>query len=774
MKNASLILGFLLGIALLHTNGEAQISLSINSDLNLHLSSAAPCGPASPRATYVAVQINNTSGTVQTNIVATLAGLTNGYTLAGGQAATQRIGSIPAGQSRVVFWFVGYPCTINTTTNPTVTIAGSASASITLPMQTLSSDAHNFGGLIIGSSVSPGAVIGQTIFTDVEYQFGNINPGDTHSLQPAGNQNFNAQCFQLVGSQVIASIIGGITTGTTNRTVFTASTRHTGNGHTVTMRWFFRYQCTATTSSIKPYATLTSGTTLRHTNNYEAYVGPNFPAATNPFTVTKTANRTIIPTGERVQYTVSIHNSSAFTSRIDSIHDVLPNGATYVGMLTGDITAANSSRTPVPGSTGILRWAGNYGTSYNINPGQTIQLRYEVDIPSIAGNYNNVATTFVGIQSVGNNNHLIQVGADIAVYLSGPSGSIPAGDTLTFEIRTENAGPAQGTDVVINLHLPDQLEYISSTGGTLSGNTVTWPTIPTFNVGTIRTDTIRAVIGSNGTFTTYAFSTASSIDPNEENNDGSADQSRLTITVFEIGVLVTPKHTTNPYPRLPGEYSQNFFVQSQSSQTRGYQVAALAGPAGTPFIQPDSIGANGLTPSGPLSGEVTLTSGDSVQITVWYQIPQGTSATQELQLQANVTSEPSINDQGQVILRRISPTIDLNRSYEANNGVMPNEEIEYTITAENSGEADAIEITLVEEIAPDTDFKIGSIQTFPSSGAIEYSNDGIDWTLTPSDEGCGAPIGFDRCIRWIRWTPTEPLLHSSGNSVTIFFITRIR
>jgi uncharacterized repeat protein (TIGR01451 family) len=644
-----------------------------------------------------------------------------------------------------------------------------------LPIKTSASIRSNAGGLLIGSSVSPGAIIGQTIFTDVEYEFGNGAVGDTYSLQPAGNQNFNARCFQLVGSQVVASAVTAIPNGAVNVSYFTATQRQSGSGHRATIRWFFRYQCSAVASAIKPYATQTSGNdNLKYSSNYESYVGPSFPIATNPFVVTKTANQTTMPQGNRIEYTVSIHNPSQFDSRIDSISDILPPGVTYVGMLPGDITAANSSTTPVPGSTGTLRWSGIYGTSYIIGPGQTLNLRYEADIPSIPGSYNNNATMYVGVESVGTSNHIVEVGADIAVFLSGPSGSLPVGDTLTFEIEMNNAGPAMGTDVVLNFHLPSQLQYLSSSGGTLNGNTVTWPSIETFDTSYTRVDTIRVIIGSNGTFTAFAFSTASSADPDEGNNDGTAAHSRLTISAFAVGVIVTPKQTSNPIPRLPGAYSQAFIVQSLSDETIGYQILALTENIGTPFIQADSINATGLTPSGPLSGEVTLTSGDSVQVTVWYQIPTGPSATEELQLRANPTPNPSVTDQGQIIIRRISPTLDLNRGYEANNGTTPGGEIEYTITAENSGEADAVNVALIEEIAPDTDFKIGSFTTLPTGGTVQYSTDGVDWTLTPSDEGCGAPTGFDRCIRWIRWIPPSPLLHSNGNSVSIFFITRIR
>jgi hypothetical protein len=103
MKHAILLIGLLLGLVTLHTNGEAQISLSVNSDLNLHLSHNQPCGTQSPRAAYVAVRATNTSGVTQNNLTITLAGLTNGFTLSGGQAGAQYIGSIPAGGHRDVF-----------------------------------------------------------------------------------------------------------------------------------------------------------------------------------------------------------------------------------------------------------------------------------------------------------------------------------------------------------------------------------------------------------------------------------------------------------------------------------------------------------------------------------------------------------------------------------------------------------------------------------------------------------------------------------------------
>lgn len=360
------------------------------------------CVASGPRAIYVGGVITNSGATTVTNIVATIGGVTGNFAL--GQGATQSVGSLGAGQSTGVYWFVEYGCSVGSVTS-TISITSSATTvSRSIGLSTISSISANAGGNVLSSTLGPGAVVGQTIYFDAAYDFGGSDVGDEFILQPSGSQLFDAVCFRLVGTEIRASNIAPIAVGTTNKIYFRQTQKQSGNGYFATVRYYFEYQCAGATTTARPYATMTSGNSLKYTGNYDGSgsISIAFPGATNPFTIAKTSDIAsgIAGAAATVKYTVTVSNPSAYSSRISSFVDTLPAGASFTAIdSASNVTAANSSSVPASGATGTITFTGRQDQSYLIPAGGTVKLIYTVSMPSTAGTYVNSARATFGTAS---------------------------------------------------------------------------------------------------------------------------------------------------------------------------------------------------------------------------------------------------------------------------------------------------------------------------------------------------------------------------------------
>jgi hypothetical protein len=162
-----------------------------------YLDTNRPCTDG-PRSAYVPFRVTNTSAATVTDLTATLSGFNANIALGGGQAASQYIGALAPGEVRYLYWFIAYGCTINASATLTLSVRNAAnettSANATLTTRSAISAAA--GGDVGSSTLGPGAIAGQIIPLDVLYSYGGYKAGDTFHLQPAGNQSFNAGCFQ--------------------------------------------------------------------------------------------------------------------------------------------------------------------------------------------------------------------------------------------------------------------------------------------------------------------------------------------------------------------------------------------------------------------------------------------------------------------------------------------------------------------------------------------------------------------------------------------------
>jgi uncharacterized repeat protein (TIGR01451 family) len=118
---------------------------------------------------------------------------------------------------------------------------------------------------------------------------------------------------------------------------------------------------------------------------------------------------------------------------------------------------------------------------------------------------------------------------------------------------------------------------------------------------------------------------------------------------------------------------------------------------------------------------------------------------------------------------------------------LPGTDLTYKIDFTNTGGQGAGNLTLIDRVPVNTDYKIGSatanVATTGLIFAIEFSSDFdplnptfATWTYSPVSGAGGSVAGYDRNVKAIRWRVTSGILSnfSPNNFGNISFITRIR
>jgi len=234
--------------------------------------------------------------------------------------------------------------------------------------------------------------------------------------------------------------------------------------------------------------------------------------------------------------------------------------------------------------------------------------------------------------------------------------------------------------------------------------------------------------------------------------------------------------------RLPSNgsnYSVDFTVSNLGNTTDNYDLLTSAAP-GTAITVVSITGAGVSQGADPDSAYLaSLPAGEWATVTVTYSVGVVPVATIDtLSFLARSVASPTQSDDGQLILTVIRPNITISKVVNPSGTQAPGTDLTYTGTLTNAGTEEAVGVSSVSSIAPETEFKLGSVVTTFAAGigvVVEYSDDhGAGWTYTPVSLGCGAPAGYDGCLTDIRWTLQNPLSASApDNAGTMEYVARI-
>ena len=765
---ASALISSAIAPASAHDVVPPPVTITMGHAGDLYIDHNNPCTDG-PRATYVPFLVTNTSASTVTDLTATISGFNASITLGGGQGATQYIGALAAGETRYVYWFVSYGCTINVSASLAVAVSNAAlettSANFTLTTREAISAAA--GGDVSASTLGPGAIAGQIIPLDVTFEFGGYSNGNTFHLQPAGNQSFNAGCFQLVGSLILSSSVNAIPAGTVNRIYFTAIANQGGSKIPVSVRFYFRYNCTAVNTAAKPYAMQHDNGGRKYSGNYDdAADNPPepFPPGSDP-AATFTTALSVTPSdtfgGASLRYRAVIRNTSTFAATIDSMLVTLPAGVSYDSIVSGSqVTVANAGSTPAAGATGTIRFRGvprppnsTPAASFAIAAGDSLILLFRATAPATPGFFTATTTSYAGTAALPSAQTTFRMRplVNLGVTLTGPATPV-AGDTVVLVRTLTNTGLHAADTLSSSVTLPADFALVSVTGAAvLTGSTLNWPTRYDLTVGATVVDSIRVRFDQLGARTaTASVSTTTSRDTAQGNNSAT-----LNMVVGAPPVVVTPDGLGTPARRLAGTgYSQRFVVASQFRRVESFDLFVRA-RAPIAFLALDSVIVNGVRVASFDSVRGPIAARDSVIVRVWYTVPLGSQVQDIIDVRARSITYPAASaDTGWAEVRRVRPQLSLVRSFSAPT-VLPGTVVTYQLSLGNPGEHAATGVVLEDSLGSELEFELGSVSsTLPAgvSAAVSYSQDGgVTWSYTPASGACGAAGGFDACVTAIRW-----------------------
>ncbi len=238
-------------------------------------------------------------------------------------------------------------------------------------------------------------------------------------------------------------------------------------------------------------------------------------------------------------------------------------------------------------------------------------------------------------------------------------------------------------------------------------------------------------------------------------------------------------------PRLPSNGTANsykFTVTNNSSVIDDFDLLGFPGDTLATFLTVDSITGPNVTQGATLdSARITgVPASSSDSAFVWYTVANAAAGTLDsLYLDGRSVSSSSVNDSGSVFIQVVKPNMTMVKAVSPNGTQLPGTDLTYTVTITNDGSDDAVSAVIVDSLAAEVDFKVGTVVNNLPAGVtatVEYSNDGAStWTYTPVSAGCSAPTTYDGCVTHIRWTLQNDLSYiGPDNTGNVQFVARIQ
>ena len=296
------------------------------------------------------------------------------------------------------------------------------------------------------------------------------------------------------------------------------------------------------------------GTNGNFTGPTTTTTNPPANIPTSDLAITKTVDKTSVPVGSNVVFTLTATNNGPIAATNVNVNDKLPSGFTYVSSsVTPTGTSYNST-------TGV--WAIG-----NMANGASLVLK-------ITATVNATATNSAGItgneteSNTANNSASATVSAstdsDLKVTKVVDKISAPVGSNLLFTIVATNDGPLNNTNVIVNDLLPTGYSYdshVAETGTTYVSGTGVW-TIGNLNNGASKTLKIYAKLKASGNFINQAvISTTSGIsDPNTANNTANASVAIICVEQLLGETFIAEGGATKTFTQPPANYGFVFDI----------------------------------------------------------------------------------------------------------------------------------------------------------------------------------------------------------------------
>jgi uncharacterized repeat protein (TIGR01451 family) len=477
--------------------------------------------------------------------------------------------------------------------------------------------------------------------------------------------------------------------------------------------------------------------------------------------------------GDIVTFTLTLTNQGPNDASGVNIQDVVPDGYSNVTNVSsgGIVTAGN-----------VINWLG-----LSLNNGQNLALTFDATLTG-TGNYTNVAQVTAADQddpdSTPNNDDgdqseddeanatpnvepVIDLSLVKSVALNTDadgSGSVTAGDVVTFTLQLANAGPDAATGVGVQDVVPSGFSGVSaiSHGGVLTGSNVDWSGLNVPAGGSLSL-TFNAIVGGSGSYTNVAQVTAANefdIDSTPNNDDGDQsedDESRVILNVGATIDLQLQKTVSNATPNVGDVVTFTLTLANTGLDTAtgvsiqdvvpdGYSAITNISNGGV--LSGSSITWSGLTVAVGLP--ITLTFDATVQPTGNYRNVAQVTAANEFDIDSNPNNDDGDQseddedfaepDVQQIIDLSLTKTAVLLVDADGSGDYTPGDTVHFTIQVDNAGPNAATGVA-VRDAVPNG---FSGISNITNGGSLSGST--ITWTGLNVAVNGSVTVGFDAIV----------------------------
>ena len=394
--------------------------------------------------------------------------------------------------------------------------------------------------------------------------------------------------------------------------------------------------------------------------------------------IDKTVNDTNPNLNDNVEYTISVENKADVNAEYVTVTDVLPVGVEFVGASNGGFYNPDSR---------TITWI------LDISAQGTVDLTVDVKVLSY-GDLTNVASVNNVTDKV--TVTVTEIAIDKAVNDTNPN----LGDDVEYTIVVENTADVDAEGVVVVDTLPVGVEFVSASNGgvyDLDTRTITW-ILDMASGETVRL-TVNVKVNVYGSLTNVVTV-----------NDKTA---YVTVTVPKIAIDKTVNDTN---PNLGDNLGYAITVENTADVDAEYVTVTDVLPVGVEFVSASNGGVYD-TETNTVTWILDMASGETVRLTVNVKVLSYGNLT-------NVVTVNNVTDDVTVTV----PEIAIDKSVNDTN---PNlgDDVEYTITVENTAGVDAENI-IVQDVLPDgVEFVSAS-----NGGVYDSETNTITWILDISSK----------------------------------------
>ncbi len=464
-------------------------------------------------------------------------------------------------------------------------------------------------------------------------------------------------------------------------------------------------------------------------------------------TLTKSdGTRTSVTPGDTFTYTLTVTNTGLSTANNVTLEDTLPAGYSFVSF-TGT-SQGNPTRTVVSGLDRVTASLPSLAVGATMVVGVNVQVASNIAGTSIVNTA--TADSDDSAQVTASDTNTVVRNVNLRISKSASSATVGVGGTLTYTLSVTNDGPLDVTGIEVDDDLPTGFT-LATTGNpssvTSSPNATRDLLWTVGNLASSQTSTVNIIVNVPTNFTpaSNVVNTATiAVNRLVGFTDTTAGDNTATaaVTVDPRFDLLITKDDTLSAVATGQQYAYTITVNNAGPNTANNVVITDTLPAGLQFVSATSNGTNiGSATGQNYSATIaTLASGETRTITLTVRVLSSATGA-SIANTATVTADNATTQETGTRANSATDTNTLNRTVTLNitktgptAAVLADTNFTYTVTAFNSGNADAPAVQFTDPLPAGVTFVNG---TFTVNGT---SNTGTV-TLNSTNNTLEANLG---------------------------------